>query len=225
MGDEMTYRNNGRPSVARAAARLPSRRSRAVNVESRSNSLSAPLERERHAQEVELRRSIPRWMGYGHCGLAEGDGSICHMNVQLRAATEGDVPVFFRHYLQSITGGDGEAAFCGRWHRMLKDPHFLIQTITVDNEIAGYVAHFVQCETPSISYWLDEQLWGRGIATAALQLFLEMIAERPLYARAATDNIASHRVLEKCGFEKVRSDSYLSKDRGAELEEIVFAIR
>lgn len=147
------------------------------------------------------------------------------MDVKLRVVREGDVPVFFRHYRQLITGGDGEAVFCGRWHRMLEDPRFLIRTIVLDNQVAGYVAQFPQCETPSISYWLDERSWGRGVATAALQSFLELVFERPLHARAATDNIASHRVLQKCGFDKVGSGRYFSELHGDEVGEIVFALR
>ena len=46
----------------------------------------------------------------------------------------------------------------------------------------------------------DGEDWGRGIATRALQEFLELEATRPLYAHAASDNAASIRVLTKCGF-------------------------
>jgi len=44
------------------------------------------------------------------------------------------------------------------------------------------------------------EYWGRGVATAALRDFLEVIIVRPLLSRAAADNLASLRVLEKCGF-------------------------
>jgi hypothetical protein len=45
-----------------------------------------------------------------------------------------------------------------------------------------------------------EGYWGNGIATAALSLFLGLLKVSPLYARLAKHNIASRRVLEKCGF-------------------------
>ena len=38
------------------------------------------------------------------------------------------------------------------------------------------------------------------MATTALRLFLDLVTTRPLYAFAAKHNVASIRVLEKCGF-------------------------
>lgn len=38
------------------------------------------------------------------------------------------------------------------------------------------------------------------MATAALRLFLGIVTTRPLYAFAVKHNVASIRVLEKCGF-------------------------
>jgi hypothetical protein len=43
-------------------------------------------------------------------------------------------------------------------------------------------------------------LLGQRIATDALKAFLAVDRSRPLYARVASDNVASLRVLEKCGF-------------------------
>ena len=52
-----------------------------------------------------------------------------------------------------------------------------------------------------IGYWVGREHWGRGIATAALDAFLGLIDDRPLYAIVAVHNKGSIRVLEKCGFE------------------------
>ena len=147
------------------------------------------------------------------------------MDVHLRAVADADVPLFFRHQRQLLVDGEGESEFRARWHRMLKDQSVLIRTILVDGDVAGYVAHFIQLEKPSISYWLDQQFWKRGIATAALKRFLPLASERPLYARAAIDNTASHRVLQKCGFEVVGSGRCFSERHGGEVEEVVFALR
>ncbi|HEX5689187.1 MAG TPA: GNAT family N-acetyltransferase [Roseiflexaceae bacterium] len=51
-----------------------------------------------------------------------------------------------------------------------------------------------------IGYWLGRQFWGQGIATQAVAAFLEIVTTRPLYAYAVAHNVASRRVLEKCGF-------------------------
>ena len=57
-----------------------------------------------------------------------------------------------------------------------------------------------------VSYWLGKGFWGRGIATQALYLYLEIIIQCPLYARVAKDNLGSVRVLEKCGFKPIGTD-------------------
>ena len=146
------------------------------------------------------------------------------MDVHLRVMMGADVPLFFRHHRQLPNGGEGEAEFCERWLRMLEDQSFVIRTILVDGQVAGYVANFTQLGKPSISYWLGKQFWGQGVATAALQRFLPLVAERPLYARAASDNAVSHRVLEKCGFEVVGTGRFFSERDGEEVEEVVFAL-
>jgi RimJ/RimL family protein N-acetyltransferase len=42
---------------------------------------------------------------------------------------------------------------------------------------------------------------------------------RPIYARAAKDNIGSLRVLEKCGFTIIGEDNSFANARGREVEE------
>ncbi len=55
-----------------------------------------------------------------------------------------------------------------------------------------------------LGYWIGRPHWGRGLATAALQAFLPWAAETHglarFTARTFADNLASRRVLEKCGF-------------------------
>jgi RimJ/RimL family protein N-acetyltransferase len=51
-----------------------------------------------------------------------------------------------------------------------------------------------------VGYWVGRDFWGRGLATKALKIFLEIEETRPLYGVVAVHNIASQRVLEKCGF-------------------------
>ena len=60
----------------------------------------------------------------------------------------------------------------------------------------------------------------KGVATRALSAFLDDLQVRPLYARAAKDNIGSLRVLEKCGFARIGEDKGFSKPRGVEVEEV-----
>ena len=54
-----------------------------------------------------------------------------------------------------------------------------------------------------VGYWLGREFWGRGIATAALGLFLKLERTRPLVAYISAGNPASRRVIEKSGFSYV----------------------
>ena len=65
---------------------------------------------------------------------------------------------------------------------------------------------------------------GRGIASQALALFLEVVRVRPLYARAASDNVGSPRVLEKTGFRIIGTEVSFAPARGAEIEETILQL-
>ena len=51
-----------------------------------------------------------------------------------------------------------------------------------------------------VGYWIGREFWGKGLATRALQELTGEVTQRPLHAWVATSNVASIRVLEKCGF-------------------------
>ena len=57
-----------------------------------------------------------------------------------------------------------------------------------------------------IGYWLGEDYWGQGIATAALAQMTDYGFShrhfRKLFAPALAPNVASMRVLEKCGYQR-----------------------
>jgi RimJ/RimL family protein N-acetyltransferase len=75
-----------------------------------------------------------------------------------------------------------------------------------------------------VTYWIDRAYWGQGIATQALRALLAEVPERPLYARAASDNAGSLRVLEKCGFRVVAAARGYATARGAEIDETVLML-
>ena len=57
---------------------------------------------------------------------------------------------------------------------------------------------------PTVGYWVAKPYWGKGICTEALRLMIAHIREttviRSLISGHFTDNHASGRVMEKCGF-------------------------
>jgi RimJ/RimL family protein N-acetyltransferase len=69
-----------------------------------------------------------------------------------------------------------------------------------------------------------EAFLGKGIATAALSRFLIVERARPLYARVAKDNLASLRVLQKCGFATVAEDRLPPDEEGGPIDELLLEL-
>ncbi len=92
--------------------------------------------------------------------------------------------------------------------------------------MVGHVAKFVDAEfgKPEVTYWIGRKHWGRGLATEALSQFVSKLELRPLYGRAARDNAASIRVMEKCGFRIVGYGKGFAKARGKEIEEVILEL-
>ncbi|MBB5953472.1 RimJ/RimL family protein N-acetyltransferase [Saccharothrix tamanrassetensis] len=153
--------------------------------------------------------------------------------VRLREVTEADVPVFFEHQLDpeanrmaafGAADPTDRAAFLVRWARILADDAVVARTIEFDGRVVGHVARFTQFGEPEVTYWIDRAFWGLGLATAALQAYLASDPVRPLYARAAVDNVGSLRVLDKCGFVAVGEDVGFAEGRGEEVEEFILRL-
>jgi len=154
--------------------------------------------------------------------------------VILRDTTEDDLPIFFEqqldsdaNYMAAFTAKDptDKDAFTAHWAKILGDDTKINKTILLNEQVAGYVACFEQFGEPEVSYWIGKEYWGRGLATKALSDFLGYVKVRPLYARVAKDNIASLRVLEKCGFTISGEDKGFSNARGEEVEEFILKLR
>ena len=119
---------------------------------------------------------------------------------------------------------DDRAAFDAHWAKIRSLDSVLIRTIEVDGVVVGSVLSYVMEDTPEVSYWIGRQHWGKGIASAALEQFLEVQTDRPLLARVAKDNIGSVRVLEKCGFAVIGEDKGFANARGEEVEEFIMQL-
>jgi len=113
-------------------------------------------------------------------------------------------------------------SFLDRWIRMLRDPKLDGWTVLLDHRVIGNIALFELLGKPSVGYWYSRDVWGKGVATRALTEFLRLVPTRPLFARVAKDNVASVRVLEKCGFKEVGHETGFAPARNAEIEELIF---
>ena len=155
-------------------------------------------------------------------------------DVLLRDTTEDDLPIFFEqqldrdaNYMAAFTARDrtDKDAFTAHWAKILSDDTITNKTILFNEQVAGHVGCFERFGEPEVTYWIGKEYWGRGLATKALSDFLGYVKVRPLYARVAKDNIASIRVLEKCGFTMFGEDKGFSNARGEEVEEFILKLR
>jgi RimJ/RimL family protein N-acetyltransferase len=127
-------------------------------------------------------------------------------SVELRDVVESDLPIFYEHQLDpeanrmaAFVARDRDS-FMAHWARILADDSLMAKTVLVDGEVAGNVVSFDMEGQRLVGYWIGKRYWGKGVATRALSTFLELETARPLHARVAASNVASIRVLEKCGF-------------------------
>lgn len=160
--------------------------------------------------------------------------SAIYPQLTLRETIDDDLPIFFQHQLDPVanhmaafTAKDpsNREAFMAHWTKIRNMDSVLIRTILVDNVVVGSVLKYEDEGHPEVSYWLGREHWGKGFATQALRAFLEFFPVRPVFARASKDNIASLRVLEKCGFALCGESRGFANARGEEIEEVILILK
>jgi RimJ/RimL family protein N-acetyltransferase len=155
------------------------------------------------------------------------------MGLTLREVRDEDLPLLFEQWadpvaahMAAFTAPDhmDRDAFERRWSRLRSEETVLNRVVVVDDEVAGTIGSWGDPGDREVTYWIGRSYWGRGIATDALEAFLAVDRSRPLRARVASDNVASRRVLEKCGFRIVATERARAEARSAEIEELVLRL-
>ncbi len=123
----------------------------------------------------------------------------------------------------AVDPGD-RVAFDAHMAKIRALPDVTNRAVTVDGRLAGSVAAFVIEGDTEVTYWIDRSFWGQGVAGRALALLLEMVPVRPLYGRAASDNLASLAVLRKAGFVATGTEVSFAHARNAEIEETILRL-
>lgn len=155
------------------------------------------------------------------------------MDIHLRPVARSDLDTFFEHmqdpealWMAAFTPPDpsDREAFDAHWDRLFANPEVTTRAIEVDGRLVGNIASFEMMGDREVTYWIDRAVWGQGVATEALGLFLDIETIRPLYGRVAADNAGSRRVLEKCGFTTVGTDRGFATARDEEIDELVLRL-
>ena len=150
--------------------------------------------------------------------------------IALRDVAPGDLPTLYAHQLDPVATALAAfpsrdwPAFAAHWSRILADPSCIARAILCGDQVAGNIGSYLADGRREVGYWLGREYWGRGIATAALARFLTEVTERPLYAHVVRHNVASRRVLEKCGFAVCGEDVLPASVPGEAVEELVLRL-
>ncbi|MCW3161701.1 GNAT family N-acetyltransferase [Chryseobacterium oryctis] len=95
--------------------------------------------------------------------------------IKLRKTTLQDLDTLF--IFQTNKEGIWMAAFTAKnpsdkqfymekWTKLVENPDINMQTILYNDKIVGSVIHFNVMEETHVSYWIDQQHWGKGFANA-----------------------------------------------------------
>ncbi len=154
-------------------------------------------------------------MSTGPRPFSSSDSSPGAANVLLRPVTPADLDTLYEFQLDPESNRMAAVVprtrevFLARWQETLNDPAAMGRAIVADAVLVGSIGCFPQ-DMPwgekayAVGYGVGREYWGRGIATRALALLLGEVTMRPMYARAARENLGSLRVLERCGFKVIQ---------------------
>ena len=151
------------------------------------------------------------------------------IEVIIRDVVETDLPIFYEQQLDpeatamaAFPARDREP-FMAHWVKILANESGIHKTVLFNDQVAGNIVCWEQDGEREVGYWIGKEFWGKGIATKALAEFLNQVKIRPIIAHVAKHNIASRRVLEKCGFTFIKEDKYFNSS-GEDVEEIVLKL-
>ena len=125
----------------------------------------------------------------------------------LREVFEADLPVFYEHQRDREAAAMAafppreRDAFMAHWAKTLANDSALTWTVVSDGA-AGNIGCWEDDGRRLVGYWIGREFWGRGLATQASRNS-STSSTRARCAYVAKSNVASIRVLEKCGFVKV----------------------
>jgi RimJ/RimL family protein N-acetyltransferase len=100
----------------------------------------------------------------------------------------------------------------------------LARVVVVDDEVAGTIGSWGESGEREVTYWIGRSYWAKGSRPMPSRRSWPLRGRGPLHARVASDNVASCRVLEKCGFRVIATERNVAEARSAEIEELVLRL-
>lgn len=128
------------------------------------------------------------------------------MHVELREIVEADLDALcaFQDDPVVVKSGFVPHRPPGVFHEHMRktrgNPGSIGRSIWVDGVLTGSIMKFFRGGVHEVGYLIGREFWGKGIVTVALEQMLALVKDRPIYGVCLSDNVASQRVLQKCGF-------------------------
>ena len=119
---------------------------------------------------------------------------------------------------------DDRAAFDAWMDSLQTNSDAVPFVVTEDGAFVGTAALFTAEGKREVTYWIARTAWGRGVASEALRILIAHEAERPLFARVASHNVASLAVLARNGFTELSRNEDFAPGVGRTVEEIVMVL-
>ena len=135
--------------------------------------------------------------------------------VSLRAVEDGDLPLFFEwqsdeesYRMAAVPTRDAES-FAAHWARNRSNPENYMRTIVADGVVVGNVVSWTGGEGRMVGYWIGKEHWGRGIASAALRLYLDHVEQhRPCSRPSSSTTRARAACSRRQAFNSWRGSSW-----------------
>src|SRR5215475_14526969 len=118
------------------------------------------------------------------------------VDVTLRPIEDHDLDLLFDQmrdaesvWMAAFTAKDpnDREAFDAHMSKVRSSPDVTMRAVTRNGRLVGSIASFVIEDETELTYWIDRSVRGKGVASQALALLLDVVTVRPMYARAASD--------------------------------------
>lgn len=108
----------------------------------------------------------------------------------------------------------------------------ILLALVINNDVVGSIGALFKTDVyqlnAEVGFWLNPAYWNKGMMTEALQFIVNHIFDTTsverVYAHVFSTNLASQRVLQKCGFkQEARLERAVIKN-GIVMDELIFAL-
>lgn len=112
-------------------------------------------------------------------------------SITIREVASSDLETFYEYQLDPeairmaafvCEDPKDKVAFDARWKKSLNSSQNTNRTVVAEGQVAGHISCYPHGENMEVTYWLEREFWGSGLATQALNRMLHLVVDRPIFA-------------------------------------------